>query len=130
MNSAKIDRVAQHLREIYPHAVATGTYRHIFQRHDRATNIAETPDGPPVFLDGGVAAGSYTYRPDSTTLTAEEYAALCAILDAPETTGPGPEDRARDRRERAMYGRTLTAEDRRRNTARARAWGQEGNKYV
>lgn len=127
MDSARIDHMAARVRTDWPHAVEHGTYPALFHRNERSTLYAEV-DGPPVFLEGGVAAGSYTYRPDGTTLTGEEYAALCAILDAPQAQETTSEERARVRRERAVYGRVLTASDRRRNAVRARA--TEGSKYA
>ncbi|MGR3315570.1 hypothetical protein [Roseovarius indicus] len=118
------------LRSDWPTAVERGTFHLLFERHDKATNITPSPNGPPVYVEGGVPAGGYTFRPDGTALTADEYRAVCEHLSTPQTPNDSPDDRARARSERQRFGRALTPEDRRRNRLRGGAWGGEGNKYV
>lgn len=131
MDSALIDRMVAKVRKDWPFAAEYGTFHLLFRRHDMATNIASSPNGPPTYIEGGVPAGGYTFRPDSSfILTAEEYEAVCEHLSAPETPDDTPEERARQRDERLRCARVLSAEDRRLNRLRGGAWGEEGNKYA
>lgn len=131
MDSALIDRMIEKVRADWPYAVERGTFHVLFQHHEKGTDIAPSPNGPPVYVEGGVSAGGYTFRPDSSfVLTAEEYRAVCEHLSTPQTPSDSPDDRARVRSERQRFGRALSAEDRRRNRIRGGAWDGEGNKYV
>lgn len=130
MDSALIDRMVAKVRSDWASAVRLGTFPLLFERHEKATDIAPSPNGPPVYIESGVTAGGYTFRPDGTALTADEYRAVCEHLSTPQTPTDGPDGRARARSERQRFGRVLSAEDRRRNRLRGGAWGGEGNKYV
>lgn len=130
MDSALIDRMVAKVRSDWPTAVERGTFRVLFQRHEKGTDITPSPNGPPTYVEGGVPAGGYTFRPDGTALTADEFNAVSEHLSAPQTPTDGPDERARARSERQRFGRVLSAEDRRRNRLRGGAWGGEGNKYV
>lgn len=131
MDSALIDRMIAKVRSDWPTAVERQAFRLLFRYHEKGTNIAPSPNGPPTYVEGGVPAGGYTFRPDSSfALTAEEYRAVCECLSTPQKPSDTPDDRARARSERQRFGRVLSAEDRRRNRIRGKAHDGEGRKYV
>ena len=118
------------VRSDWASAVRLGTFPLLFQYHEKGTDIAPSPNGPPTYVEGGVPAGGYTFRPDGAALTADEYRAVCEHLSTPQKPTDSPDERARARSERQRFGRVLSAEDRRRNRLRGGAWDGEGNKYV
>lgn len=77
-----VERIVAAVRREYPHAVNTGTFRALFQRHDEPTDILPSPNGPPVFVEGGVAVDDYTYRPTGEILSLAEFETVCLALDA------------------------------------------------
>ncbi len=77
-----VERIVAAVRREYPHAVNTGTFRALFHRHDKSTDILPSPNGPPIYVECGVATGSYTYRPTGVSLSPYEYSAVCNALDA------------------------------------------------
>ncbi|SEK54866.1 hypothetical protein SAMN05421666_1028 [Roseovarius nanhaiticus] len=116
---SKVNRIAATIRQ-WPYAIEKGTYHLLFERR---VDLHETADGPPIYTGEG-----YVFGPTGDVLTAEQYQDVCDLLNAPVIDGPGVEERAAQRRQKAIYGRVLTPEDRRRNAVRARA--TEGSKYV
>lgn len=82
MDKKLIARITAGIRREYPHAVNKGTFPALFQLHDEPTNILPSPNGPPVFVEGGIAVGDFTYRPTGEILTPEEFRAVCEALDA------------------------------------------------
>ncbi len=119
MDKKLIDRVTAGIRREYPHAVNMGTFHALFQRHDEPTDILPSPNGPPMYVEGGVAVGSYTYRPTGDILSPDEYKAVCSALDAMAGITGG------------TVGRTLTTAEILRNKARAKAHaaGDGGRRY-
>ena len=109
MDRNLIARTTAGIRREYPHAVNKGTFPALFQRHDEPTDILPSPNGPPIYVEGGGASGSYTYRPTGDILTPEEYWAVCSALEAmTRTTG-------------VTVGRNLTPAEIKRNKVRHRA---------
>ncbi|WP_417676725.1 hypothetical protein [Pseudodonghicola sp.] len=75
-----VDQIVGKVRREFPHAVHAGTFAALFQRHDAPANILAVPGGPPVAVD--VAAGSYSFLPDASILTEQEYQQVCERLRA------------------------------------------------
>lgn len=99
-----VDRIVATIRH-WPHAIEHGTYHLLFEGR---ADLRERTDGPPIYEGGG-----YVFRPTGETLTTEQYQYVCDLLEAPAEEperAPDPEPSP-----------TLTAEDRRRNSIRAKS---------
>lgn len=106
-----VEEIVATIRQ-WPHAVETGTYHLLFESR---ADLHETADGPPIYAGGG-----YVFAPTGEVLTAEQYQGVCDLLEAPAT-----ED-AKATEAEPEPSPTLTPQQRKINSVRAKAGGEHG----
>ena len=135
-----VDRIVATLCREWAYAVQKRTWPLLFKLNEQPTDILPSPSGPPVYVEGGVPAGSYTFRVTSEVLTAAEYqtirdrmAEVAPLPPSDEVTVELPETRPDERNTPAPAPeqvRLLTPAERKRNAIRALSdAADEGRRY-